>query len=266
MQMLLDGIVGIIKEGGEILLSAASLHAKGFAKGGHANYVTEYDSKIQNFLIDRLSKLLPEANFIGEENGLSAFQENDRTGYAFVIDPIDGTNNFMKGYEPSMISIALLKDGSPYIGVIYNPFQKQVFSAIRGHGAFVNNTPIHSSEEPLESSLVSVGTAPYNPELHATTFDLASLYLRYGMDLRRSGTAAWDLCAVACGKTGLFFEPVLGLWDFAAGALICEEAGCTITDLDGKPLTYDKSSSILCASAGVSRGTYLPSDLKKQSV
>ena len=262
MQAVLDGIISIIKEGGAILSSAASLHAKGTSKGGHANFVTEYDSKIQSFLIDRLHTLLPEAHFIGEENGLSEFKEQDRTGYAFVIDPIDGTNNFMKGYEPSMISIALFRDGVPYIGVIYNPFQDHVYYAMRGQGAYMNGAPIHSSEEPLESSLVSVGTAPYNEALHPKTFELCALYLKHGMDLRRSGTAALDLCLVASGKTGLFFEPVLGLWDFAAGAVICEEAGCTITDLDGKPLTYDGSSSILCASAGVTKGVYLPSELK----
>ena len=262
MQAILEGIIRIIKEGGAILSSAASLHAKGIAKGGHANFVTEYDSKIQSFLVERLHELLPDAHFIGEENGLSEFKEQDRTGYAFVIDPIDGTNNFMKGYKPSVISIALFRDGTPFIGVIYNPFQDQVYYAMRGHGAFMNGTPIHSSEDPLESSLVSVGTAPYNEALHATTFELSALYLKYGMDLRRSGSAAYDLCLLASGITGLFFEPVLGLWDFAAGAVICEEAGCTITDLDGKPLTYDGSSSILCASAGVSKGTYLPSALR----
>ena len=263
MHEILEGIIGIIKEGGKILLSASSLHAKGIAKGGHANFVTEYDSKIQSFLIEKLSILLPEANFIGEENGLSSFMEKDRKGYAFVIDPIDGTNNFMKGYEPSVISIGLFRDGIPFIGVIYNPFQDQVYYALRGHGAYLNGIRIHSSLDPLESSLVSVGTAPYLPELHPKMFDLCALYLSHGMDLRRSGSAAMDLCMLASGKTGLFFEPVLGLWDFAAGAVICEEAGCIITDLDGNPLTYDGSSSILCVSEGVSRGRYLPDDLRK---
>ena len=131
MQTILDGIIEIIREGGKILLSASSLHAKGISKGGHANFVTEYDSKIQSFLIEKLHALLPEANFIGEENGLSLFNEQDRKGFAFVIDPIDGTNNFIKGYEPSVISIGLFRDGIPFIGVIYNPFQDQTYYAMR---------------------------------------------------------------------------------------------------------------------------------------
>lgn len=262
MQTILDGIIEIIREGGKILLSASSLHAKGISKGGHANFVTEYDSKIQSFLIEKLHALLPEANFIGEENGLSLFNEQDRKGFAFVIDPIDGTNNFIKGYEPSVISIGLFREGIPFIGVIYNPFQDQTYYAMRGHGAFLNGSPIHSSQESLENSLISVGTAPYQPELHPKMFEISALYLRHGMDLRRSGSAAMDLCLLASGKTGVFFEPILGLWDFAAGAIICEEAGCVITDLEGKPLTYDGSSSILCVSEGVSKGRYLPRDLQ----
>lgn len=261
MDSILESIIEIIKEGGKILLSASSLHVEGISKGGHANFVTEYDSKIQSFLIEKLHEILPEADFIGEENGLSQYKEQDRKGYAFVIDPIDGTNNFIKGYEPSVISIGLLREGIPFIGVICNPFRDQVYYAMRGQGAWLNGVQIHSSPEPLESSLISVGTSPYLPELHPKMLRISALYLEHGMDLRRTGSAAMDLCLLASGKTGVFFEPLLGLWDYVAGAVICQEAGCVMTDLDGKPLTYDGSSSVLCVSEGVSRGRYLPGDL-----
>lgn len=259
---VLDRIMEAAKEAGEILLDASKKKPEGIAKAGHANFVTMYDEQIQNFLKEKLSRILPEATFIGEEDGLGN-PKDSHTGLVYVIDPIDGTSNFMKGYESSVVSIALMESGKPILGVIENPFQKKTFWAIRGQGAFRNGEQIFSSESDLANSLVGFGTAPYYSELHSKTFELCALYLEKGIDLRRSGTAAWDLCLAAQGSTGLFFEATLALWDYAAGALIAEEAGCTVTDLEGNPLQYDGQSSIICASHGVSQGKYLPKDIKE---
>jgi myo-inositol-1(or 4)-monophosphatase len=155
-------------------------------------------------------------------------------------------------------SIGLLKDGKPFIGVVYNPYEKVLYAAERGKGAFRNGTQIHSSGEPLARSLFSMGTSPYYEELTEGSFKLAEYYLRRAIDMRRSGSAAWDLCQLASGVMGLYFELRLGLWDFAAGAVIAEEAGCVITDIDGRPLTYDGPSSVLAVSEGVAREPYFP--------
>lgn len=230
-------------------------------KAGHANFVTIYDKRVQEFLTGRLGEILPEAHFVGEENGKDAFDVSFRRGFTFVVDPIDGTSNFMNNYGPSVTSIGLFKDGKPFIGVVYNPWQEVMFSAAEGVGAFENGKTIHSSNEPLSMSLVSFGTAPYYPNLRDQVWKVGSFYLDRCVDLRRSGSAAWDLCMVASGRTGLFVEPLLQLWDYAAGAVILTEAGGRITDLAGKELDFCGASSIAAASAGVSRADYLPSGI-----
>ena len=244
---------------GEIMRSAPPAVDYAGSKTGHANYVTEYDSRVQEYLLQRLSAVLPEANFVGEENGKEVFREEYAKGYTFVVDPIDGTSNFMKAYRPSVTSIALLKDGKPWIGVIYNPYTDQMFHAQAGCGAYENDSRIFSSEAPLSDSLVSMGTAPYyEEEVSRSAFLLGHWYLLRSIDIRRSGSAAWDICMVAAGHIGLFFEPRLCLWDFAAGACILQEAGGSITAMDGTELNWRTSSSILAVSRGAAAGDYLP--------
>ena len=261
-EKLLAGIEAAARRAGAIMLSASDIERKTSAKEGHGNFVTEYDKKIQAFLFDALHEVLPEANFLGEEEGAGNFREEYRKGYLFVIDPIDGTANFLSGFRPSVTSIALLKDGEPYLGVVYDPYDDLMFTAQRGKGAFRNGERIHSLEKDLAHSLVDFGTAPYYPELQDLTFALARRYMNLAMDIRHAGTAAWDLCLMAQGSIGIFYELKLEVWDFAAGALIAEEAGCRVTDAAGLPLKYDRKTSVMAASAGVAReGHYLPADV-----
>ncbi|MBR3562053.1 MAG: inositol monophosphatase [Oscillospiraceae bacterium] len=255
---LLAGIEDAARQAGRIMLEAADIRANTMEKEGHANFVTVYDKRVQAYLFETLGALLPEARFIGEEDGADAFTEADRHGYAFCIDPIDGTTNFVTGFRPSVTSVALLCRGKPYLAVVYNPYSDTMLTAAQGEGAWCNGKPIRSSDEPLRRSLVMFGTAPYLPELSARTFALCADYLPRCIDLRRTGTAAWDLCNVAMGTVGLFFEMQLQLWDYAAAGLIAMEAGCRITDLAGNALTWDGPSSVLCASQGVSKEDYLP--------
>lgn len=257
IEEVLEEIKQAAKDAGRIILEATDILEATSQKEGHGNFVTEYDKKVQEFLYDRLEKILPEAAFMGEEEGASEFKEEYRRGFLYVIDPIDGTTNFITGYRPSVTSIGLLKDGKPYLGVIYDPYGDHLFWAVKGMGAYCNGKRIHSSQKPLADSVVSFGTAPYYPELFERSFDMAKQYQERTLDVRRSGTAAWDLCLLASGVTGLYYELVLGLWDFAAGAAILEEAGGKITDIDGKELTYDGKSSILAVSEGVAKEDYV---------
>ena len=256
---LLDKIKEAAYGAGEIMKSASGIRPSE-AKSGHANFVTKYDALVQDYLEKQLSAALPEATFVAEEEGQEVFKEEDKTGFTFVIDPIDGTSNFMKAWRPSTTSIGVLKDGKPYSGVIYDPYMDRMFCAEKGKGAFLNNVQIHSSEDPLSRSLVCMGTAPYyEEEVSRSAFLLGHWYLLRSIDIRRSGSAAFDICSVAAGNIGLFYEPRLCLWDFAAGACILEEAGGKITDFYGNPLTYTGKSSILAASPGVvAGGDYLP--------
>jgi len=126
-----------------------------------------------------------------------------------------------------------------------------LFTATVGQGAYLNGERIMSSDVPLSDTLAVFGTAPYYTELQDKTFDIAKKLLKECVDLRRSGTAAWDMCCVAMGRCGLYFELRIQLWDYAAAALIATEAGCTVTDIDGKPLSFTGPTSAICRSRGV---------------
>ena len=231
-------------------------------KEGRANFVTAYDEKVQDYLTGTFLSILPDAHFVGEEEGKEAFPQEYERGYTFVIDPIDGTSNFMKGYQLSVTSIGLLMDGDPFIGVVYNPYTDQMFYAQKGKGAFENGRQLSGSEDPLSFSLVSMGTAPYyEEELTRSAFELGHRYLKKSIDIRRSGSAAYDLCMVASGRIGLFYEPLLQAWDYCAGALIVEETGGRVTDFSGNRLSCRGKSSVCAATAGVAKGRYLPGDL-----
>lgn len=248
--VLIKKIEDVAKAAGTIMAEASGSHIK--AKSGHANFCTETDEKIQEFLVKELGKIIPDAMFVGEEEDMDAFTEKMAHGFTFVVDPIDGTSNFIYGYRPSVVSIGLLKEGAPYIGVVYNPFANEMYHARAGCGAYMNDEPISSSSSPLSDSLSVFGTAPYYTELQDRTFDLAKKLMPLCVDIRRSGTAAWDFCSVAAGRCGLYFEMRMQLWDYAAAALIATEAGCTVTDIEGNALSYRGASSALCLSKGVS--------------
>lgn len=246
---MIDSIIEIAIEAGKIMTSA--VRPRIMEKSGHANFCTETDEKIQEFLVERLSEVVPDASFLGEEDGQDVFMAKMSEGYCFVLDPIDGTSNFIFAYRPSVISIALLKDGEPYMAVVYNPYDEMLFSAVSGQGAFMNGEQIMSADTPLSDSLAVFGTAPYYTELQEKTFEVAKNLLPLCVDLRRSGTAAWDICCVAMGRCNLYFELKIQLWDYAAAALIAQEAGCKVTDIEGKPLSYNGPSSALCRARGV---------------
>ena len=247
--MDIERIKLIAREAGEIMLTA--VRPQVMEKEGHANFCTETDEKIQAFLIEKLKEVVPEASFLGEEDGQDVFTEKMSQGYCFVLDPIDGTSNFIYAYRPSVVSVALLKDGKAYMGVIYNPYDDMMFTAVNGQGAYLNGERIMSSELPLSYSLSVFGTAPYYTELQDKTFEIAKKLLPLCVDLRRSGTAAWDMCCVAMGRCGLYYELRIQLWDYAAAALIASEAGCTLTDVSGKPLSYKGPTSVICRARGV---------------
>ena len=247
--MIIEEIIEIAREAGGILLGAKRPKIK--EKEGHANFCTEMDEKIQEFLISRLSTIFTEAKFLGEEEGKDTFSSKMSRGFCFVIDPIDGTSNFIYEYRPSVISIGLLKDGKPYMGVVYNPYDDMMFSATAGEGAYLNGKKIMSSAGPLSDSLTVFGTAPYYAELRERTLELVGKLLPLCVDVRRSGTSAWDLCCVAAGRCSLYFELRLQLWDYAAAALIAREAGCFVTDIDGNDISYTGPTSILCRARGI---------------
>ena len=143
--------------------------------------------------------------------------------------------------------------------MVYNPYLEEFYYAQKGRGAYCNGKAIHVSDEPLERGIVIFGTAPYYQEYADQTFALARKYFDKALDLRRSGSAAIDLCNVAAGRAELYFECVLSPWDFAAGSLIVEEAGGKVTTLDGGPLTLERKCSVL-ATNGIAEALAISAD------
>lgn len=239
-----DFIPQIMREAAKIMLSAHDIDSVISAKPGDVNFVTAYDVAVQEFLCTKLREKLPEAVIIGEEEN-EHHTELLKSSLALIIDPIDGTTNFIHNYRTSAISIGVCDHGTMIYGAVYDPYSDRLYHAERGNGAFVTtkngDMQLHVSNRSLKDALTGYGTAPYDKqELSDKTFRTAYKLFRHTRDLRRSGSAALDLCNVACGSFDLFFEYKLSPWDFAAGSLIIEEAGGVITKMDGTPMTFEK--------------------------
>ena len=205
---LLKNLEIAAKKAGQLMLGASHIEDVVTQKGDFHNLVTEYDKKVQEYLFEKLSRLLPEAKFMGEEEDQDHFRKEYKEGWLFVIDPIDGTSNFIRRYRPSVTSIGLFLNGKPHIGIVYNPYHDLLYTACSGKGAYLNGRRLRGSDTPLRDSLVCMGTAPYYGEKTIRrAFDTAYWYMSRCIDIRRSGAAAWDLCQVAEGTCGVFFEP-----------------------------------------------------------
>ena len=245
----------VMREAGKMMLEADRSHMKIDEKEGFANYVTAYDRAVQTKIREALYELMPEAVFVGEEEDVHA---QIKEGYSFIVDPIDGTTNFIVDLKCSTISVGLLKDAVPYAGLVYNPYEDELFTALRGEGACLNGERIHVVPRPMEESIVLFGTAPYY-NVRPKTVGALSYFLEHARDLRRFGSAAYDFCLIACGRAQLFFEYQLQPWDYAAGAIILEEAGGKITDMHDAPLSFSHGCSVFVSA---DRNVNVPSEIR----
>ena len=227
---MLEAIKEAAREAGKIMLDSHLTEGQIEEKEGHANFVTAYDVAVQKFLAGRLPEILPEAGFLG---------------YTFIVDPIDGTTNFIVGYQMSAVSIGLAKDGEAVLGVVYNPFREEMYWAEKGKGAFLNGKPLKICDGGLKDGVVCFGTAPYNPEYWDRTFKVMREILPRTLDLRRQGSAALDISYVAAGRNVLFFECKLCPWDYAAAKCILEEAGGVLCTMEGEKTDFNRVSSVL---------------------
>ena len=243
---LLNKIAALVLQAGDIVLSAQDIENQTRLKTSAADMVTAYDEKVENFLKETLPPLVPGSIFFGEEEKENA---DPGKGWVFVVDPIDGTANFVRGLRQSAVSVALAKDGQVEYAVVLDPYRKELFIAKRGCGAFCNGQPIHVSDRPLSQGIFGMGTSPYNQALHPLTLSLTAQLFSRSCDFRRMGAAALDLCALACGRLDAFFECQLSPWDYAAGSLLITEAGGTVSTLEGKPLVLTEKCSLWAANA-----------------
>jgi len=239
---ILEKITSLMRDCARIILDAKRSADMIEEKSGHANFVTTYDKKVQDELKKGLLAIVPGADFAGEE------EENfsvSMTGFTFVVDPIDGTTNFIHDLHASSISVGLLKDGRQYMGAVYNPYLDEMYTAIAGKGAMLNGRKISVSTSSLEGALSLFGTSPYNVELGKKSFELAYKLFEKSADVRRGGSAAIDLCTVAAGRANIYFELILSPWDYCAGSLIVREAGGIVTTFEADDFDYTKKCSCI---------------------
>ncbi|MGN0982513.1 MAG: inositol monophosphatase family protein [Candidatus Limivicinus sp.] len=241
-QEILNAMIGAQREAAALILQAHGVLAE--TKTGHRDVVTEYDRQVQALLTERLSAAVPGSVFFCEENE----QQGDlKAEHVFIIDPIDGTMNFVRGFHHSAISVAYMRSGVIRAASVYNPYAEECFSALAGEGAWCNGRGIRAGELPLAESVVCCGTAPYSPQLADSTFALMKKAFLASLDIRREGSAALDMCSAAAGRAGVYFEPSVSLWDIAAGLLLVQEAGGVCCRLDGSPIPLDGSKTSILA-------------------
>lgn len=233
---ILFSAVNIGRGAGEILKQAGSVRAADF-KQNETDLVTEYDRRSEAYIVERLQAAFPSHAIRGEEGT----RINSGAEYEWLIDPLDGTTNFAHGLPIYSVVLALLHQGDPVVGVIYDPTRNELFTTTKGGGAFLNNQPLRvSTHQPLARSLLVTGF-PYdvrtNPNNNLDRFAHFAVRARA---VRRLGSAALDLAYVAAGRLDGYWESILHPWDVAAGILLLREAGGRATNYDNEelPLPY----------------------------
>ena len=224
----------------EAVLRAGDTHMASFGsslridKKGEIDLVTEVDLAAERMFRALIAERFPDHAVLAEE--LGAPGERGTADYCWVFDPLDGTTNYAHGLPVFSASLALERHGELVLGAVYDPTRKELFTAERGGGAFLNGAPLRvSSAERLLDALLVTGF-PY--DVHATVDEIVGLFGAFigrAQAVRRLGSAALDLCYVAAGRMDGFWERRLKPWDMAAGGLIVEEAGGLVTGMDGRP-------------------------------
>lgn len=238
---MIETIKSIVLQASKIMLDDGSFSVA--EKGTSSNLVTSNDVAVQNFLQKKLSEYFPSSGFYCEEGDVKDLSKD----YIWIIDPIDGTTNYARHISVCCISVALEHKGEIILGVVYNPYQKMMFEAEKGKGAFLNGKPIHPSDKAMKDCVLYTAFSAYEKDKSHRAFQFAESVFPHVNDLRNTGSAAFEICSVACGRGDLFIELKLQVWDYAAASLIIKEAGGAICDLEGDPVPYDHPSLAIAA-------------------
>lgn len=223
---------------------------KGFytqTKTSYRDRVTTADIESEKAITSLIKKHFPEHNIIGEEETYPKGESD----YIWVIDPLDGTNNYSRGFPYYGVSIALVKGNTTLIGVVLNTVYQELFYAQKGKGAYLNNQKIKVSDtKDIKESLLITGFYQTHSKEVIDNLDIVRTCFNKGiLGIRRTGSAALDLCQIAAGRADGFWEPILNPWDFKAGEIIVEEAGGMCSDYAGKDLPMQQSTVV--ASNGI---------------
>lgn len=240
-------VIAAVRSAGALLTARGAVHD--IRAKSRTDFVTDVDMRVQAMLRSRLDELAPGVQFMGEEQDNAAI---DPSRPCWILDPVDGTTNLIRGLNHSAVSLALAEGGRPVFGAVFNPYAGELFTARSGGSAYLNGQPIHvTGTASLSSALVSVGTSPGRREWAGMVFsEMRALYER-SLDVRRSGCASLDLCDVACGRLDAYVERWLLPWDYAAGAVIVAEAGGRVTDCANAGLSMVSGGGLLCSNGAL---------------
>ena len=235
---LLDELTGValrVAAGAAEVLSRYSVAAltEVGTKSSPTDMVSEADRASEAFIVSELRRVRPDDSLLGEEGA----SHEGTSGVCWVADPLDGTTNFLFGIPAYAVSLAAQCDGESVVGVVVDPARNETWSATTGRGAWCNSTPCHVADgrSDLATALVATGFG-YQRERRAEQARLLPVLLPAVRDIRRVGSAALDLCWVAGGRYDAYYEAHLNNWDWAAGRVICQEAGAVLTMLPGEVL------------------------------
>lgn len=204
------------------------------------DYVSYVDKSSESLIVAALKQLLPDAGFITEEGSAGHTDEQ----LLWVVDPLDGTTNFIHNYAPYAVSIALMQGRQVLVGVVYEVCADECFYAWQGGGAYCNRQPIRVSRQPIDDALLCL-QLPYNSEAYKPTAQhFINTFYGRAASIRMNGSAAMSLCYVAAGRLDGYAEQYIGQWDYMAGSLIVAEAGGQVTDYDGSA-DYTRGNSVV---------------------
>jgi len=249
-RQLTEAAIRFAKSGGEVVMDYFRQEVTIRDKGA-GNLVSDADLNSERTIVELITEAFPGHTVLAEEQHSSATDEN----FLWIVDPLDGTNNFAHRIPHFSVSIAFYQDGEAQCGVVFNPARNDLYVASRGEGAYCNGQKIDvSNEASLDQTLIGTGFYYDRGEMMRKTLrSIEALFVRNIHGIRRFGTASLDLCSVASGEFGGYFEYYLAPWDFAAGRLIVEEAGGRVTDCEGNQLGT-KPSSILATNGRLHEG------------
>jgi myo-inositol-1(or 4)-monophosphatase len=224
---ILELVVEVAHSAGALLLDHFRKPASGVeSKTTPTDLVSAADKASESLILDRIGSKRPDDGVLSEEGGGEA-----GSGLLWVVDPLDGTINFLFGIPAWAVSIAVEDEGGGLVGVVHQPTTDETFTAIRGSGAKLNGQPIAVSQRTdLSSALIGTGFA-YDARAREVQAEVVTRVLPRARDIRRAGSAALDLAATACGRLDAFYEAPMERWDKAAGILLIEEAGGVVSEL-----------------------------------
>jgi myo-inositol-1(or 4)-monophosphatase len=213
---------------------------------GTNDFVTNIDKEAEALIIDTIKNSYPDHSIVAEESGLTEGKDSD---VQWIIDPLDGTTNFVRGIPHFSVSIAVRIKGKTEVACVYDPMLNELFTAQRGAGAQLNNARMRVKQlKDLQGTVLATGF-PFKQKQHSESyFKIMSALFVECSDFRRTGSAALDLCYLAAGRVDGYFELGLKPWDMAAGELIAREAGAIVTDFAGGT-DYMKSGNVVASSA-----------------